>query len=313
MAGPRSDPSLNAAPLRSGRRRLAGLLALRPLGRLDAWLRLHHPLVWRTRVHFFLWYGLILGNLLFLGLGWVYPLRLTAVPSPADIVLLVSFVAYGVWTVLCVWALLIQCCSPLPETGPRGHLLTLALYWVCILCVVLIPHSFARPLVYRIADLAPEPDFAREYAFHKQYNFWCCHPALDEAQVSRHEDEIRDALRRYGQGEVESSFVVYYWPACPSEGAEGLCMVGNDERSAAHRSSRTSFNTSRHPRHSGRELGPITSAMSVQPRPLWPGPSCRRPPHPRRPIPKHPQPPAQRRPAGGWVGAHSATATEAPH
>ncbi|RDH90161.1 MAG: hypothetical protein DIZ77_14160 [endosymbiont of Seepiophila jonesi] len=162
---------------------------------LDRRLLLHRPLIWRTRVHYFVWFSLILANPVLYVLGWLYPVSRTSVPTIAEFGSLMG------WLVLALWVFQ-QFRSPLGEFGWRKTLLTAVLYMACFFMLQLNPLSFALPVVQRIADVTPDGEFAQEYAFHERYGFWCCHPELDREVVQSSEKEIRSALRRYGIDEA---------------------------------------------------------------------------------------------------------------
>lgn len=196
--GQGSPPS---ARVRDAGRRLRGALMRHSipgfLRRLDRWLLLQHPLVWRTRVHYFVWFSLILGNPLLFAAGWVYPVSRTSVPTAAALDTLVTWLQLLGALILALWTLA-QARAPLPELRARDYLVTYGLYAACILMILLNSFVFVWSLVYRIADVTPDQAFTEEYAFHARYNFWCFHPDIDQALVDRHRQAIEDSLRRYG-------------------------------------------------------------------------------------------------------------------
>jgi len=164
--------------------------------------------VGRTRVHYFVWFSLILGNPLLFALGWVYPVSRTSVPTAATLDTLVTTLQLLGALLLALWALG-QIRTPLPALRARDYLVTGGLYAACILMILLNSLAFAWPLAYRIADVMLDQAFAAEYGFHSQYNFWCCHPDIGEVLVDCHRRNIEDSLRRYG---LDDYFYVDTWP-----------------------------------------------------------------------------------------------------
>ena len=51
------------------------------LKKIDHYLLLRYPVLWETRVHFVVFYSLILGNVLALGLGMIYPVSKANIPD----------------------------------------------------------------------------------------------------------------------------------------------------------------------------------------------------------------------------------------
>lgn len=105
MAAAQND--ISPKPRRKGLNRL-----LQPLLRLvipsflrslDRRLLLHRPLIWRTRVHYFVWFSLILANLVLYVLGWLYPVSRTSVPTIMEFESLMGWFQIMGWLVLALW------------------------------------------------------------------------------------------------------------------------------------------------------------------------------------------------------------------
>ncbi|RDH86828.1 MAG: hypothetical protein DIZ78_08030 [endosymbiont of Escarpia spicata] len=194
---------------------------------LDRRLLLHRPLIWRTRVHYFVWFSLILANPVLYVLGWLYPVSRTSVPTIVEFGSLMGWFQIMGWLVLALWVFQ-QFRSPLGEFGWRKTLLTAVLYMAYFFMVQLNPLSFALPVVQRIADVTSDGEFAQEYAFHERYGFWCCHSELDREVVQSNEQEIRSALRRYG---IDEAFRFSYGVEACGYDRGCLLQVGdyNDE------------------------------------------------------------------------------------
>jgi len=84
------------------------------------------------------------------------------------------------------------------ERHPRQYLAVGLLYAACIFSIIINPMSFIVPVVHRIAAVTPDEEFAQEYAFHAQYNFWCCSPLLTRQLVTENQEQLGHTLEKYG-------------------------------------------------------------------------------------------------------------------
>ncbi|MCB1802527.1 MAG: hypothetical protein KDI82_12620, partial [Gammaproteobacteria bacterium] len=178
------------------RNRLLSALTPGFLRRLDRWLLLHWPWVWRTRVHYFAWYSLVVANIVLLVLAALWPIEPTSPPDVAGVTAMTAWLTVLGWTFLLLW--ISQ--QLRPRLGPRRArilLLTGLLYCACFYSVAINPLSFALPITQRIASLVPDDEFAHDLALHQRYDFWCCHPDLSPTVVAQYADEIERALEKY--------------------------------------------------------------------------------------------------------------------
>ena len=193
-----SPPPLNGThwPRRPWYRRL-----LNPPGlwRADRWLVTRYPLVWRSRILFFLLGSTLAANVALHWAGGVYPVAADALPTVDDVANIMT-VLYGVGAAaLLIWGYL-QYRSPLHEMSLRRYGLLTALYAACTFSVLVNPTFFIGPLVNRMAEVVPKEQFRADYAFHEANGFWICNPDLTERSVAERRGEIEAALARYGVG-----------------------------------------------------------------------------------------------------------------
>lgn len=173
------------------------LLIPAPLRRLDRYLLINHPLLWRTKVHYFAWFSLLIGNGALFVLGKLVPLESANVPTAEQIDTAVATLRILSGMVLLYWCY-VQYRLALEELRLRHYLLIGAMYALCFLSVLANPLSLVVPLVQRIATLVPDAAFEQEYAVHERYGFWCCHPEITPEIVERNDSAIIAGLRKYG-------------------------------------------------------------------------------------------------------------------
>jgi hypothetical protein len=112
---------------------------------LDQGLRLHFPIVWRTRIHHFVWFALLANPALY-GLGCVYP----AAALPTFFIPLLKIISY---LLLALWALQ-QFRFPLGEFHLHEYLITAILYTCCFFITLITPVSFILPIIQRVAVIS---------------------------------------------------------------------------------------------------------------------------------------------------------------
>ena len=167
------------------------------LGMLDHWLLIRFPFVWRSRIHYFVVFSL----LLFCPLSWlagsIYPVQLTNLPLPSQLTNIVLLLQLLGLLVLVYWAYK-QLRIPVGEQ-PRVRLLKTWLYYAaCIFLLYLQSIVFLYPLLPRVAALMGEEEWQELYSFHQEYNFWCCDPGLTDQLVLENKERILEDLQRFG-------------------------------------------------------------------------------------------------------------------
>lgn len=143
------------------------------LHRLDEWLLVHFPLVWRTRVLYFVVYSLILGNLFLFLLGTLVPMNTMNVWTESQ----VSIIVLGFRIFLLIPGLLWlydQYRFPQGLCQWKSYWLTGLIYVFCLFCLFLNSNILAISFVKKIGRVAPDSTFFEEYKIHESYNFWIC-------------------------------------------------------------------------------------------------------------------------------------------
>ena len=168
------------------------------LKRVDSYLLENHPLIWRTGIHYFLFYSAIVGNLLAYLLGQLYPIYITNFPSVASFNGNVSYIQLILLLLLTFW-IIVQFRKPLSERKFKDYVLTALLYTVCLTSIYTNTNVFAQIVVQKIAEVMPDAEFEEEYAFHSAHDFWECteeaRTALENPEFKR---RIENLLRRFG-------------------------------------------------------------------------------------------------------------------
>ena len=172
-------------------------LAPAPLLQLDRYLLLHYPIIWRTKVHFFIWFSLILGYGLLFGLGEWLPLQATNLPTLQQVDNGVAVLRLLGVMVLAWWGYM-QFRSPMMESHARHLLLTGLIYFLCFFSVMINPLVLVVPVVHRIAQLVPDAAFQQEYALHEQNHFWRCDQGVTKENAENNRQAIVDTLGKYG-------------------------------------------------------------------------------------------------------------------
>lgn len=134
--------------------------------RLDQYLLVNHPFIWKTYVHYFLFYSLLVTNGVLALFVLLYPLNISSIPRYN------SISQYGAWMTMfasvayAFWLYLLNR-SPKDIFTWRQAALSTVLYAVSILClssnIVLIPTA----LRYKIHLFLEQENFSEDY---KQFN-----------------------------------------------------------------------------------------------------------------------------------------------
>jgi hypothetical protein len=164
---------------------------------LDRALLIRRPLVWRTRIHRLPWVLLILCGAA-LAAGWIYPARREAVPTAGDVAVAVWIVRSFAIPFALIWAVG-QFRVPFGERSVGQYLQTALFYTVWMSLPFALPAIlFLIVLLTRVAAVAPDQEFAKEFALHEEHRFWYGDPGLSIETVDRNRREILDSLARYG-------------------------------------------------------------------------------------------------------------------
>ena len=200
-----------------------------PLWQLDRYLLLHYPIIWRTKVHFFIWFSLILGYGLLFGLGEWLPLQTTNLPTLQQVDIGVAVLRLLGVMVLAWWGYT-QFRSPMMESHARQLLLTGLIYFLCFFSVMINPLALVVPVVHRIAQLMPDAEFQQEYALHEKNHFWCCDKGVTKENAEINRQAIVDTLVKYG---FTASFEFYPQNAVMPDGP--YCRLNSDDYAGRYR------------------------------------------------------------------------------
>ncbi len=97
------------------------------LKRADQFLLKNHPLIWRTKIHFVVFYSLILGNIGVVGLGLLYPVSMKEVPN-SDLLEMLMLVSCALAAFGLIWWGYSQYKVPLRSGSFKTYVITGLLY-----------------------------------------------------------------------------------------------------------------------------------------------------------------------------------------
>jgi hypothetical protein len=168
--------------------------------RLDRNLVTRRPLVWRSRVHWAVWWSIVASVLGAVGAVASYS-TLADVPARDElygrgvVLQYLSFVAWAVWAV-------IQLRIPSGELGLARALRSFALNVVVLWTLLLPMRVFEFTLFERVGSMMTDADFGAERALYESYPPELCAGTAITA-VERH--RILASLARYGVTELSSN------------------------------------------------------------------------------------------------------------
>lgn len=131
------------------------------LKKLDHYLLTHYPVVWKSRIHVFGFFSLIIGNVLALFAGSLYPI------SKTNVLTVSGYTSLQVFTVVLLAFIglayiLLQRRFPLEQVSVWRRVLIIPLYAICFTSVVMNVSVFQHTLVSRIANVVPDADFKED-------------------------------------------------------------------------------------------------------------------------------------------------------
>jgi hypothetical protein len=193
--------------------------------RLDHRLLTHRPLVWRTRLHWSIWYALLVSS-------WATLVCLLQPQPPASVwtttQLGTAMTAIGGACVsVALFILLRQLRFPLGEQSLTRHAVLISLNTVTALFLLAPYHAAGLALTYRIANSVPDAVFHSDFDLHARHEFWGCSSSLDTKDIAEHRADIDAALERFGlrtDGELSNwgvgcaagTTALTLWPATQS-------------------------------------------------------------------------------------------------
>jgi hypothetical protein len=168
------------------------------LERFDKWLRLHHPLVWRTRIHWIIWWIVVPST------AWFAIVFLGPRPT-ADILNGPALLTYGTmfaFSLSCggvaLWSSK-QIKTPLGERRWASRV-SVTLTNTGIVAALFLPLWITiLPLTHLVAHSVPSAAFYEELQFHREHDYWRC---LDHgkgyAVISENRQRLDASLALFG-------------------------------------------------------------------------------------------------------------------
>ncbi len=172
-------------------------LVPRFLHRIDDYLLINYPFIWRTRVHYFLFFSLIIANPMLWFLGQVFPFTASQLPDFDMINGFRELFLMGGIVFLLFWVY-DQYKLRLGEQAPKHYLLTWVVYIFCIFLIFVNTIVFSSSLVTQVAHFFPDEEFQEDLEFHSTYNYWDQHPDITEAFFDTHKERIQRDVKKYG-------------------------------------------------------------------------------------------------------------------
>ena len=135
------------------------------LNRIDLYLLTHYPNVWATRVHYFVFYSLICGNLLMFLLGYLYPISMANIPSYNNIVGIIDLLLLSGFLVIIYWVYL-QIRDAKPMFTLRQIVGTFVIYMLCLVSIVINTLVFGSIIEERIVRLTEKNQLLEDYQYY---------------------------------------------------------------------------------------------------------------------------------------------------
>jgi hypothetical protein len=191
-----------------------------PLRRLDRFILIHAPLVWRTRLLYFLFFSAVVANAALYLLGWFQPVARAGVPN-VEAVRVVGGLVYTAGVGVLAYWVYVQFRIPLPESGARRYVALTLLHAVCAFTILINGFAYQSAIVPRIAAVVPDDAFAQEYAYHATHRFWLC--GVDREAAPVHRSRIDASLQAWGLPNLQAADVEPGWYPC--DGFDPATMV----------------------------------------------------------------------------------------
>jgi hypothetical protein len=140
------------------------------LRRLDRWLLLNQPWLWRTRLVPMVLLAVLLG-LGYYAFGHLTPISSKTMPTITDvstvwsIMLLIGLIILGFWLVP-------QIRWPLPSMSLQQLFYTGAIYALIVFCLTASPAAYSIPLSIRMASAVPDDVFDDDTRSMRPMTFW---------------------------------------------------------------------------------------------------------------------------------------------
>lgn len=166
--------------------------------RIDEWLRINHPLVWRTKVLQFVLFSTIFANLfMWFVIPWLFVESTRFFPDYNRITsMMFGFLAMSS-PFLLYWGYR-QVMHPLEEQSTKFYIFTWLTYSFCIFSLAVNCISFIHPTIIATTNLESKEALEADLAYHEENDFWYKSPSLDTAKFDVHKERISQQLIKYG-------------------------------------------------------------------------------------------------------------------
>lgn len=149
------------------------------LRRLNDYLLVNHPFIWKTRVHYFLFYSLGVVNLLAIGLGLLYPVSMKQLPSYELIKDASMIMAFFSGIVYLLWIFLLnRDKKDILTLGRAG--LSIGIYFICILSLCINALTFSYVIRFKVNSLISSQEFKQDYEDYTQELLHLSHLRADQ-------------------------------------------------------------------------------------------------------------------------------------
>ncbi len=139
-------------------------LVPRFLKRADQFLLKNHPVIWRTKIHFVAFYSLIVGNVVAVGLGLLYPVSMEEIPSN-DTLEMLFFLSTIIAAFGLIWWSYSTYKVKLRASSFAAYLLTGFLYFAGTISIWFNVLNFNTAVQYQIANLVNDVQFKKDIGY----------------------------------------------------------------------------------------------------------------------------------------------------
>ncbi len=189
------------------------------LRRIDTHLLENKPLIWRTRIHFFVFYSGFLLNFILLLIGFNINISSKNLVSESDLNLLVFWSRIFLFLVAVYW-IYRQWQYPPGEIKRKEYLKISFINSLCLFLLYINSIVLSYPLITKTAKAVPDVKLIQEFEFHSNNDFWVCtEKASDSLLTISIKDRIGESLNYFG---IEHSRI----SVIDSTDNESSCTVG---------------------------------------------------------------------------------------
>ena len=183
------------------------------ISKMNEWLRINYPFIWRTKLHYFVFFSLIFANIFLWFYSYIYAGEIHNFPTPNSMLDRMFLFQFLIAPFFFYWAYK-QTKIPLREQSPKGYLYNWVIYTSCIFSLGINSIIFIHPTILHMADFESEEALQATYDYHEENDFWTDSPSLDSAKFHAHKERISSDLIKYGlmeEGSIlsDNNFITY--------------------------------------------------------------------------------------------------------